>query len=149
MFFKKAKFFLDLTGEDNSSDANGAEKAPVAVVVAPVAPAAVAVAPAAEAPAAAAVAPVTATAAPITAAPTAAAPSTTAPTTAAVATAARTTAEEIAAELAAAQANRPPASTVTFAPDCLVPGAGLARARRTGGANLAGFRDIARSMMKN
>jgi hypothetical protein len=141
MFFKKAKFFLDLTGEDNSSDAKGAEKAPVAVVVAPVAPAAVAVAPAAEAPA---VAPATATAA-----PTAAAPSTTAPTTAAVATAVRTTAEEIAAELAAAQANRPPASTVTFAPDCLVPGAGLARARRTGGANLAGFRDIARSMMKS
>jgi hypothetical protein len=61
----------------------------------------------------------------------------------------RTTAEEIAAELAAAQANRPPASTVTFAPDCLVPGASIARRRRTGGANLAGFRDIARSMMKS
>ena len=68
---------------------------------------------------------------------------------AAVSTAARTTAEEIAAELAAAQANRPPASTVTFAPDCLVPGASLSRRRRTAGANLAGFRDIARSMMKN
>jgi hypothetical protein len=78
-----------------------------------------------------------------------AAPTTAAPTAAPVATAARTTAEEIAAELAAAQANRPPASTVTFAPECLVPGASLTRRRRTAGANLAGFRDIARSMMKS
>jgi hypothetical protein len=38
---------------------------------------------------------------------------------------------------------------VTFAPECLVPGASLIRRRRTAGANLAGFRDIARSMMKN
>ena len=144
MFFKKAKFFLDLTGEDQASNGKGAEKAPiVAAVIAPVAPAAAA--PAAVAPATAALAPDTPsaakTAAPTTAAPTAAA--------AAVSTAVRTTAEEIAAELAAAQANRPPASTVTFAPDCLVPGASLARRRRTAGANLAGFRDIARSMMKN
>jgi len=144
MFFKKAKFFLDLTGEDQASNGKGAEKAPiVAAVIAPVAPAAAA--PAAVAPATAALAPDTPsaakTAAPTTAAPTAAA--------AAVSTAVRTTAEEIAAELAAAQANRPPASIVTFAPDCLVPGASLARRRRTAGANLAGFRDIARSMMKN
>jgi len=133
MFFKKAKFFLDLTGEDNGSNANGAETAPVAAVIAPVAP----VDPAAVAP----VAPGTFTAT--------AAPTTAAPTAAPVATAARTTAEEIAAELAAAQANRPPASTVTFAPECLVPGASLTRRRRTAGANLAGFRDIARSMMKS
>ena len=52
MFFKKAKFFLDLTGEDNGSNAQGADTAPVAAVIAPVAPvdpaavAAVAVAPA-------------------------------------------------------------------------------------------------------
>jgi hypothetical protein len=88
------------------------------------------------------------TAAPSTAAPSAAAAENGGPV-AAVATAARTTAEEIAAELAAAQANRPPASTVTFAPECLVPGASLDRRRRTAGANLAGFRDIARSMMKS
>ena len=76
--------------------------------------------------------------------------STTAEATAAAApTAVRTTAEEMAAELAAAQANRPPASTVTFAPDRLVPGGTLPLRRRTGGANLAGFRDIARSMMKS
>jgi hypothetical protein len=141
MFFKKAKFFLDLTGEDNGSNAKGVETAPVAAVIAPVATvdpaavAAVAVAPAAVA--AAAVAPTTAAA------------SAAAPTAAPVATTARTTAEEIAAELAAAQANRPPASTVTFAPECLVPGASLTRRRRTAGANLAGFRDIARSMMKS
>jgi hypothetical protein len=88
------------------------------------------------------------TAAPTTAAPSAAAADNGGPV-AAVSTAARTTAEEIAAELAAAQANRPPASTVTFAPECLVPGASLTRRRRTAGANLAGFRDIARSMMKS
>jgi hypothetical protein len=137
MFFKKAKFFLDLTGEDQASNGKGAEKAPVvAAVIAPVEP----LDPAAKAvaPAAAAVAPGTTFAA-----------KTAAPTPAAVATAVRTTAEEIVAELAAAQANRPPASTVTFAPDCLVPGASLARRRRTAGANLAGFRDIARSMMKS
>jgi len=142
MFFKKAKFFLDLTGEDNGSNAKGSEKAPVvAALVAPVEPVAVAAAPVV-------VASGTFTAAPATAAPSAAAADNGGPV-AAVATAARTTAEEIAAELAAAQANRPPASTVTFAPDCLVPGASLARRRRTAGANLAGFRDIARSMMKS
>jgi phage tail sheath gpL-like len=146
MFFKKAKFFLDLTGDDTSSNGKGTEKAPVvAAVIAPVAPLdPVATAEAPAAVAAAAVAPGTTTAAPTTAAASAAAP-----TAVAVATAARTTAEEIAAELAAAQANRPPASTVTFAPDCLVPGASLPLRRRTAGANLAGFRDIARSMMKS
>ena len=137
MFFKKAKFFLDLTGEDQASNGKGAEKAPVvAAVIAPVEPLD---------PAAKAVAPVAAAEAPGTTF----AAKTAAPTPAAVATAVRTTAEEIVAELAAAQANRPPASTVTFAPDCLVPGASLARRRRTAGAHLAGFRAIARSMMKS
>ncbi len=145
MFFNKAKFFLDLTGEDQASNGKGAEKAPVvAALIAPVAPldppavAADLISSAAMAPAVAAVDPGTTFAA-----------KTAAPTPAAVATAVRTTADEIAAELAAAQANRPPASTVTFAPDCLVPGAGLPLRRRTAGANLAGFRDIARSMMKS
>jgi hypothetical protein len=148
MFFKKAKFFLDLTGEDQAANGKGAEKAPVvAALIAPVAPldppavAADLISPAAMAPAAAAVDPGTTFAAK-TAAPTTAAPT-------ADAVPVRTTAEEIAAELAAAQANRPPASTVTFAPDCLVPGASLPLRRRTAGANLAGFRDIARSMMKS
>ena len=147
MFFKKAKFFLDLTGEDQASNGKGAEKAPVvAALIAPVAPAAVASAAVAPAAAEATAAMAQGT----TFAAKTAAPTTTAPTaTAAVATAARTTAEEIAAELAAAQVNRPPASTVTFAPDRLVPGGTLPSRRRTGGANLAGFRDIARSMMKS
>jgi hypothetical protein len=142
MFFKKAKFFLDLTGEDNTSNA------PVAVVVAPLAPVDDAPVGAASDAVALAVAPTATTAAPTAAVVTAA--STTAEATAAAApTAVRTTAEEMAAELAAAQANRPPASTVTFAPDRLVPGGTLPLRRRTGGANLAGFRDIARSMMKS
>jgi len=137
MFFNKAKFFLDLTGDDTPSNGKGTEKAPVvAAVIAPVAPPDPATP--AEDPAAVAVAPValrvsTAASTPV----------------AEVAPAVRTTADEIAAELAAAQANRPPASTVTFAPDCLVPGASLPLRRRTAGANLAGFRDIARSMMKS
>jgi len=142
MFFKKAKFFLDLTGEDNTSNA------PVAVVVAPLAPVDDAPVGAASDAVALVVAPTATTAAPTAAVVTAA--STTAEATAAAApTAVRTTAEEMAAELAAAQANRPPASTVTFAPDRLVPGGTLPLRRRTGGANLAGFRDIARSMMKS
>jgi len=142
MFFKKAKFFLDLTGEDNTSNA------PVAALVAPLAPVDDAPVGAASDAVALAVAPTTTTAAPTAAVVTAA--STTAEATAAAApTAVRTTAEEMAAELAAAQANRPPASTVTFAPDRLVPGGTLPLRRRTGGANLAGFRDIARSMMKS
>ena len=60
-----------------------------------------------------------------------------------------TTAEAIAAELAAAQANRPAPSLATFAPDSLTPGGALVRRRRRGGANLAGFKEIARSFVKN
>jgi hypothetical protein len=144
MFFKKAKFFLDLTGDDITSNGKGAERTPVeAALIAPVAP--VAIDSVAEDPA---VAPVFSTAAP-TAAVVIAASTTAEATAAAAPKAVRTTAEEMAAELAAAQANRPPASTVTFAPDRLVPGGTLPLRRRTGGANLAGFRDIARSMMKS
>ncbi|MFN5193234.1 MAG: hypothetical protein ACK5E6_02265 [Cyanobacteriota bacterium] len=58
-----------------------------------------------------------------------------------------TTAEAIAAELAAAEASRPPASMATFAPECLTPGGGQPVRRRRGGANLAGFRSMAKSMM--
>ena len=54
-----------------------------------------------------------------------------------------TTAEAIAAELAAAQAARPAAVDATFAPDCLTPGGALPMRRRSGGANLAGFRAMA------
>ena len=63
--------------------------------------------------------------------------------------AARTTAEEIAAQLAAEAASRPAPTLSTFAPDCLTPGAGTPRRRRTAGANLGAFKEIARGMMKS
>ena len=144
----KPKFFLDLTGGKDELPATPAVVAPVrekatpaksqaskpAEVVVRVAP--IAKAPAASEPAkAAAEAPVAAEAPAAAAAP---APS-----------ASLTTAESIAAELAAAQANRPAPSLATFAPEALVPGGATPRRRRSGGANLAGFKEIARSFVKN
>ena len=60
-----------------------------------------------------------------------------------------TTAEAIAAELAAAQANRPAPSLATFAPDCVAAGGGLPQRRRRGSADLGGFREMARGMMRS
>jgi hypothetical protein len=60
-----------------------------------------------------------------------------------------TTAEAMAAELAAAQASRPAPSLATFAPEALLAGGATPMQRRRGGANLAGFREIARSFLKN
>jgi len=60
-----------------------------------------------------------------------------------------TTAEAIAAELAAAQASRPAPSLATFAPDCITPGGALASRRRRGSADLGGFREMARGMMRS
>jgi hypothetical protein len=60
-----------------------------------------------------------------------------------------TTAEAIAAELAAAQANRPAPSLATFAPACVTPGGALPRRRRRGGADLAGFRELAKGMLRS
>jgi hypothetical protein len=57
-----------------------------------------------------------------------------------------TTAEAIAAELAAADAARPAISNATFAPDFVTAGGALPMRRRTGGANLAGFKAMAGSM---
>jgi len=117
----KPKFFLDLGGGE------GDQKP---VVVAPTKPAAVA--PAQPEPAQQAAA--------LVAQPEAApAPALSAPSV--------TTAEAMAAELAAVQANRPAPSLVTFAPDCLTPGAGLPQRRRRGAADLAGFKAMAQSMM--
>ncbi|MCS5700534.1 hypothetical protein NZK32_15945 [Cyanobium sp. FGCU-52] len=130
MIFKR-KFFLDLGGGD--------EKQPPATVAPVKAPAEAQ--PAAKgkaAPAAAAADKPAATAQPA-AAPVAEAE--------APASGALTTAEAIAAELAAAQANRPAPSLATFAPDCLTPGGALGRQRRRGGANLAGFKEMAKGMM--
>jgi cell pole-organizing protein PopZ len=118
VFNLKGKFFLNLD-----------EKAPqTAAVVAPVA----------AAPAKAAVKAEAATA--TTPAPAAAEPAPAAGTNV------LTTAEAIAAELAAADAARPAISNATFAPDFVTAGGALPMRRRTGGANLAGFKAMAGSM---
>jgi hypothetical protein len=130
MIFKR-KFFLDLGGGD--------EKQPPATVAPVKAPAEAK--PAAEAKDKAKAAPAAAAAAK--------APEAVAPAAAAEAppSGALTTAEAIAAELTAAQANRPAPSLATFAPDNLTPGGALGRRRRSGGANLAGFKEMAKGMM--
>jgi hypothetical protein len=140
MFFK-SKFFLDLSGGKDDQPASPAVVAPVKEKAAPAkaeapkpAHAAVLVAPVAQS--ATASVPAKAAAEP------AAAPAPAANT-------ALTTAESIAAELAAAQANRPAPSLATFAPEALVPGGSTPQRRRSGGANLAGFKAIARSFVKN
>ncbi len=121
MLFKRKAFFLDL------SDTAQGDPQPAAVVAV--------AAPSVEAPAAQA--PVA-----VTPAVTAEAPQKTA-----AATPSLTTAEAIAAELAAAEASRPPASMATFAPECLTPGGAQPQPRRRGGANLSGFRTMAKGMM--
>jgi hypothetical protein len=60
-----------------------------------------------------------------------------------------TTAEAIAAELAAAEAQRPAPTMATFAPECLTPGGAAPMRRRTGGANLRVFKDMAAGMMRS
>ena len=136
----KPKFFLDLSGDKDEKPAAPATVAPMREKTAPAKAqasqpvlAAVSVAPAAQS-------------------PSASEPAKAAAEAAAVAPAASnslTTAEAIAAELAAAQANRPAPSLATFAPEALVPGGTNPRRRRSGGANLAGFKAIARSFVKN
>jgi len=60
-----------------------------------------------------------------------------------------TTAEAMAVELAAAQVNRPAPSKATFAPECVTAGGAAPMNRRTGGANLAGFKEMAKGMMRS
>ena len=60
-----------------------------------------------------------------------------------------TTAEAIAAELATAEANRPPVSMSTFAPDNLVAGSGLLMKKRRPGAAMQGFRSIAADLFRS
>ena len=144
----KPKFFLDLTGGNDELPAGPVVVAPVREKASPAkAPAsrpaevAVRVAPIAQSPRASEPAKVAAEAIVVAEAPVAAA--------APAASTSLTTAEQIAAELAAAQANRPAPSLATFAPEALVPGGATPRRRRSGGANLAGFKAIARSFVKN
>ena len=150
MFFRKQKFFLDLTGQqgtEQESKAGKEEKITIAPPVAPVVNKEPAAAKAVAAKAAAPAAPVAAVAQAATAAPAAAPTAPVAP--AAAGATARTTAEEIAAQLAAEAASRPAPTLATFAPDCLAPGAATPRRRRTAGANLGAFKEIARGMMKS
>jgi hypothetical protein len=139
----KPKFFLDLSGDKDEMPAAPAVVAPVREKAAPAkaqasksAEVAFLVGPVAQS--ATASEPAAATAEPAAAAAAAPAASTS-----------LTTAEAIAAELAATQANRPAPSLATFAPEALVPGGATPRRRRSGGANLAGFKAIARSFVKN
>ena len=60
-----------------------------------------------------------------------------------------TTAEAMAAELATTQSARPAPSKVTFSPDRVTAGGATPMARRTGGANLAGFKEMAKGMMRS
>ena len=60
-----------------------------------------------------------------------------------------TTAEAIAAELRAAQEAMPAPSNATFAPDCLNPVNAVPTARRRAGANLGGFKTMAKGMFKS
>ena len=142
-FFRKQKFFLDLTeSQGQDQEAKAGKGAETTVILAPPVAAPATDKPAkgkAEAPAAATAAPV---AAPV-AAPAEAAPP------AVAAAPVRTTAEEIAAQLAAEAASRPAPAFSTFAPDCLVPGAATPRRRRKAGANLGAFKEIAKGMMKS
>lgn len=61
----------------------------------------------------------------------------------------QTTAEAIAAALAAEQASRPAPTLATFAPECVAAGGALPRGRRRGGADLGGFREMARGMLSS
>jgi hypothetical protein len=149
-FFKKRKFFLDLTTQQDTDKGAQPGEAPKVMIAPPKAapapaapPVAAAKAPAAPKPAAAPVSSGESAPAPSTSAAVAVEPA--AEPTAAV----RTTAEEIAAQLAAEAASRPAPTLATFAPDCLVPGAANPRRRRTAGANLGAFKEIARGMMKS
>ncbi|MEA5390699.1 hypothetical protein VB738_05420 [Cyanobium gracile UHCC 0139] len=125
MVFKRPKFFLDLGGGEGNQ--------PPAVVAPPKAeakPAAKAAPQPAEAKTAASVAP-------------AAGEGTSQPVSG------LTTAEAIAAELAAAEALRPAPSMATFAPECVTAGGATPMKRRTPGANLGAFKEMAAGMMRS
>jgi len=127
VFKRKDSFFLDLGSQDAK---------PAKVAIAQAEPSTE------EAPKAAKQAPATAKAQATAAAPAA----TDSKTAEAPAGPVLTTAEAIAAELRAAQEAKPAPTLSTFAPDALNPGNGVAMRRRRAGANLAGFKAMAKSM---
>ena len=132
VFNRKEGFFLDL-GSEGAQPAKVAIKPPTKAATG---------AKQAAGPATAA-APATASAAVATAAGETAAP---APTASTDTSGVLTTAEAIAAELRAAQEALPPPSLRTFAPDNLNPANAVPTRRRRAGANLAGFKGIAKSL---
>ena len=124
MVFKRPKFFLDLGGGEGNNPP---------VVVAP---------PKAEPAPETTVSPQAAEAQPSAAAASEAEAST--PPVSGL-----TTAEAIAAELAAAEALRPAPTLATFAPDCVTAGRATPMKRRTPGANLGAFKEMAAGMMRS
>jgi hypothetical protein len=126
MVFKRPKFFLDLGGGEGNE--------PPAVVAPPKA----------EAKPAPKAAPQAAEASSATSAAAPAAAEATPPPVSGL-----TTAEAIAAELAAAEALRPAPSLATFAPDCVTAGGATPMKRRTPGANLGVFKEMAAGMMRS
>ena len=124
MVFKRPKFFLDLGGGEGNNPP---------VVVAP---------PEAEPAPETTVSPQAAEAQPSAAAASEAEAST--PPVSGL-----TTAEAIAAELAAAEALRPAPTLATFAPDCVTAGGATPMKRRTPGANLGAFKEMAAGMMRS
>jgi hypothetical protein len=130
VFNRKGSFFLNL---DDKAPAQPAQVAPVRAAE-----------PEEKEKAAKGPVQLAATTAPSAAAPSAAAPSPASSEPAPSTT--LTTAEAIAAELRAAQEARPAQTFVTFAPERVVAGGALPRARRKGGANLAGFKAMAGSL---
>ena len=138
VFNRKEGFFLDL-GSEGTQPAKVAIKAPPAAATKPAATATKAPATATKAPAAS---PATKAEGSAEAAPSSA------PSPAA-STGVLTTAEAIAAELRAAQEALPPPNLATFAPDNLNPANAIPTRRRRAGANLAGFKGIARSLFGN
>jgi hypothetical protein len=138
MFFK-AKFYLDLSGDKQGEPAVAAKVAPVREAPAAAEPAAKGspvVIVSSAAPATAVAGQATAVAAQAAAA-------------APLPSGGLTTAEAIAAELAAAEALRPAPSLATFAPECVTAGGATPMKRRTPGANLGVFKEMAAGMMRS
>ena len=121
VFKRKDSFFLDLGSKDAK---------PATVAVAKAEPTADAAA-----------------SKPAAAKPAVAAPAAAAATGAEAGVSPLTTAEAIAAELRAAQEARPAPTLSTFAPDAITPGNAMPMRRRKAGANLAGFKAMAASMV--
>ncbi|WP_150882889.1 hypothetical protein [Synechococcus sp. RSCCF101] len=135
LFQRQGAFFLNLEGGDTPDSKAATPKATV------VSPTREETTPEPEAPAAEPAGTTPAPAPPAGTAPTAAAP---AEVAAPAEPAPMTTAEALRLEAI----ERPEPVLATFAPECLAPSAALPRRRRTGGANLSGFKAMAKELGK-